>query len=105
MIRHVVMWRLRGPSPDDKRRQGERVQRALESLLGVVPGMSSLEVGVAGAGDEHGADVVLISTHDDWEALAAYQKHPAHLEVARLIAEFKTERRVLDFEVTDPDGS
>ena len=81
------------------------MQRALQSLLGVVPGMSSLEVGVAGAGDEHGADVVLISTHDDWEALAAYQKHPAHLEVARLIAEFKTERRVLDFEVTDPDGS
>lgn len=81
------------------------MQRALESLIGVVPGMSSLEVGVAGAGEEHGADVVLISTHDDWEALAAYQKHPAHLEVARLIGEFKTERRVLDFEVTERDSS
>lgn len=99
MIRHVVMWRLRGPSPEDKKHQASRVRRALEGLNGVVPGMSTLEVGVAGAGQEHGADVVLISTHDSWEALAAYQKHPAHLEVARLIAEFRTERRVLDFEV------
>jgi hypothetical protein len=99
MIRHVVMWRLRGPSPEEKKHQASRVRRALEGLVGVVPGMSALEVGVAGAGQEHGADVVLISTHDGWEALAAYQKHPAHLEVARLIAEFKTERRVLDFEV------
>jgi len=105
MIRHVVMWRLRGPSPDDKRQQAERIRHALEGLDGIIPGMSSLEVGVAGAGDEHGADVVLISTHDDWVALAAYQKHPAHLEVARLIGEFKIERRVLDFEVTEQDPS
>lgn len=99
MIKHVVMWKLRGTSLEEKREQAGRVRAALEALRGNIPGMSTLEVGVRPAADEQLGDVVLISTHDDWAALKAYQVHPAHLEAARVIASVRIERRVLDFEV------
>ncbi len=101
MIKHVVMWRLRGTSAEERRSHGEKVRAALEALRGNIPGMSSLEVGLGAGGDEQLADVVLMSTHDDWDALKAYQVHPAHVEAARVIAEARIERRVLDFEVPD----
>jgi heme-degrading monooxygenase HmoA len=98
MIRHVVMWKMRGPSPSEKREQAEQVRQALLGLLGKVPGLTSLEVGVGAASDEQLADVVLMTSHESWQALEAYQKHPEHQVVARLIGELRTERRVVDFE-------
>ena len=98
MIRHVVMWKLRGPSEADRRAHAEQVRAALLGLRGQVPGMSSLEVGVGTTYGEQQCDVVLSTTHDDWAALEGYQKHPAHLEVAKLIGELRVERRVVDFE-------
>lgn len=99
MIKHVVIWKLRGPSAEDKRSQAERVQARLRTLLGKVPGLLSIEVGIARAPSEaETGDVVLTSTHESWEALAAYQKHPEHLDAAKLIGELRTERRVVDYE-------
>src|SRR5512135_2199834 len=43
MIKHVVMWKLRGTSLEEKREQAARVRAALEALRGNIPGMSSLE--------------------------------------------------------------
>ena len=99
MIRHVVMWKMRGPSPAEKREQAERVRQALLGLVGKVPGMTSLEVGVGEPSDEQLADVVLMTSHDTWQALEVYQKHPEHQVVAGLIGELRSERRVVDFEV------
>lgn len=104
MVKHVVMWKLRGPSAAEKREQAGQVRAALEALRGKIPGLSSLEVGVNVAEDEQLADVVLISTHNDWAALTEYQGHPAHLEAAQVIAALRTERRVLDFEVAGAAG-
>ena len=99
MVKHVVMWKLRGPSEEERREQARRVQAALFALRGNIPGMSSLEVGVgASAGEQH-ADVVLLTVHDDWASLSAYQSHPAHLVAAQIIGEVRVERRVLDFEI------
>lgn len=98
MIKHVVMWKLRGPSDQEKQSQAERVKGALLALRGKIPGMQSLEVGSAPKAEGDQSDVVLITTHDDWAALEIYQKHPEHLVVAGVIGELRTERRVVDFE-------
>jgi hypothetical protein len=100
MIRHVVMWKLRGPSPDEKRQQSERVRAALEGLRGKIEGMTSLEVGLrTGDEDAQRPDVVLITAHESWDALERYLADPAHQAVASMIGELRTERRVIDFDV------
>ncbi|MFO7179086.1 MAG: Dabb family protein [Pseudomonadota bacterium] len=98
MVKHVVLWKLRGDSPEERRDNAERVRAALRTLAGKIPGMSSLEVGIATADDPESADVVLITTHESWQALETYRSHPEHQVVARLIGELRVERRVVDFE-------
>ncbi len=98
MVKHVVMWKLRGASPEERREHAARVRDALHTLVGKIPGMSSLEVGLATASDDESADVVLITTHESWQALEAYQKHSEHQAVARTIGALRVERRVVDFE-------
>jgi hypothetical protein len=99
MIRHIVMWKLRGPSAEERRAQAEQVREALLGMLGKIPGMTQVEVGIGLVSGEQEADVVLSSTHDSWQALGDYQKHPAHEPVKELIGSLKTERRVVDFEL------
>jgi hypothetical protein len=99
MIKHVVMWKLRGPSAEEKREQAARIEAALLGLRGKIPGMSSLEVGVAIGEQPDQADLVLMSTHEDWAALKTYQQHPDHAVVAKLIGELKVERRAVDFQL------
>lgn len=93
------MWKLRGPSAEEKRTQAEQVREALLGMFGKVPGMTQIEVGIGLVSGEQEADVVLSSTHDSWQALADYQKHPAHEPVKELIGSLRTERRVVDFEL------
>ncbi|HYQ17814.1 MAG TPA: Dabb family protein [Polyangiaceae bacterium] len=99
MIRHIVMWKLKGPSAEEKRAQAEQARAALLGMRGQVPGMSQIEVGIGSVSGEQEADLVLSSTHDSWQALSDYQDHPAHTPVKKLIGELRTERRVVDFEV------
>jgi hypothetical protein len=101
MIRHIVMWKLRGPSAEEKRSQAEQVKAALLGMMGQIPGMTHVEVGIGtttGEKGEQDADVVLASSHDSWQALADYQQHPAHEPVKKLIGALRIERRVVDFE-------
>src|SRR5882724_8927223 len=98
MIRHIVMWKLRGPSAEERRSQAEQVKAALLGMMGQIRGMTHVEVGIGSAGAEAGeqdADVVLASSHDSWQALAEYQQHPAHEPVKKLIFALRVERRVV----------
>ena len=93
------MWKLRGPSAEEKRVQAEQVREALLGMFGKIPGMTQVEVGIGLVSGEQEADIVLSSTHDSWQALSDYQKHPAHEPVKELIGSLRIERRVVDFEV------
>jgi hypothetical protein len=101
MVKHVVMWKMRGPSPEQKREQASQIQQALLGLRGKIPGLLALEVGVAAATQDDQADVVLITQHEDWSAFKGYQEHPEHEPVAKLIGELRSERRAVDFEIKD----
>ena len=99
MIRHIVMWKLRGASPEGKRRNAEQARAALLSMVGKVPGLAQMEVGIASVTGEQESDIVLTTTHESWEALSEYSNHADHEPVKKLIGELRTERRVIDYEV------
>lgn len=91
MIGHVVMWSLKDPA------DAPAFKAALDRCAGLVPGMLEFRVGIRAEGLEASADVVLVSRFTDEAALAAYQEHPVHREVAAQIGPLRAERHVLDF--------
>ena len=92
MIRHVVLMKLTDPAdaPETKAR--------LEALLGQVPGLRTLEVGLDVLRTEASYDVWLITTHDSREALAGYQVHPAHEEFRAWVGPRLAARALADSE-------
>lgn len=97
MIRHVVLWELHDAT------QAVAFRDAMAECRSLVIGQRSFELGIKQAGLPASADVCLIATFDDADALRRYQQHPTHLAVSQRIAPWRRQRHVLDFEVSE-DG-
>ena len=54
-------------------------------------------------GQEGNWDCVLVSEHDDREALAVYADHPAHIEAATIVRSLMTESATVDYEFADSE--
>jgi Stress responsive A/B Barrel Domain len=97
MIKHIVMWNLRGDTPQDKARSIEQVQNAFESLQGKIPGMTHLEIGVDSSRIDYACDVVLYSEFESQAALNAYGVHPEHQRVKQELEGVRIARHQVDF--------
>ncbi|MFM0286993.1 Dabb family protein [Paraburkholderia megapolitana] len=102
MIRHIVMWQVRGDTAQEKRISGERVKEAFEGLRGRIPGMRHLEIGIDTSTVDYACDVVLVSDFESREALEAYANHPEHLRVRQQLGDVRTARYQVDYEVSQP---
>ena len=101
MIRHIVMWNIRGDTPDEKARGIAQVQRSFESLRGRIPGLLHLEIGVDASRVDYACDVVLYSEFESQTALDAYGTHPEHLRVKNEVADLRIARHQVDYAVTN----
>jgi len=99
VIRHVVMWNVRGATREERAANVARLQRSFESLRGRVPGLLHLELGVDSSGVDYACDVVLVSDFESQAALDAYATHPEHLRVKAEIGDLRTARHQVDYEV------
>jgi hypothetical protein len=99
MIRHVVAFTLAATSDTERAAALSGMQERLSALVGVVPGLQSLSVKPDLGLVEGHWDIVLISDHDDNEALEGYQTHPAHLDAAAFTRSVTADRVAVDFEV------
>jgi hypothetical protein len=98
MIKHIVMWRVKdGAEGASMMENAVEIKTRLEGLLGVVPGVVSLEVGINELAGETASDVVLVSEFASMEDLDSYQTHPLHLEVVDFVKKVATERRSVDY--------
>jgi len=98
MIRHIVLWRLKGDSPGEKAKLAGEIKSALESLNGKIPGMLFLQVGFDFSRTPDSSDIALYSEFESREALDAYQKHPEHVKIMPFVSASRIERRAVDFE-------
>ncbi len=103
MIKHIVMWNVRGDTPAEKLQASERLRRSFEGLTGKIPGLLHLEIGVDSSRIEYACDVVLYSEFESQAALDAYGLHPEHTRVKLELADLRTARHQVDYEVL-PDG-
>ncbi len=94
------MWRLEEKAGGAIKEENARAMKArLEALPAVIPEIRRLEVGLNIKDSERAADVVLYSEFDSPEALAAYSRHSAHMEVVAFVREIASETWVVDYEV------
>jgi heme-degrading monooxygenase HmoA len=103
MIKHIVMWNLRGDTAAERSRNVAVLKAEFESLRGRIPGLLHLEIGVDESRIDYACDVVLYSEFDSREALAAYASHPEHLRVKRALGELRTARHQVDYEAPASD--
>ena len=98
MIKHIVMWNIRGDTPQAKVAGIAKLRRSFESLRGQIPGLTHLEIGVDASQVDYACDVVLYSEFDSQAALNAYATHPEHLRVKDELADLRIARHQVDYE-------
>lgn len=100
MVKHIVFWTLKETAHGRSAEQNaHEIKSRLEALNGRIPGLVKLEVGMDFSRSDFSADVALYSEFVDREALAAYQVHPEHVEIADFVAVVRETRAVADYEV------
>jgi len=96
-VRRIVMWRLRGDTPEQRRAAGLKVKTAFEALAGHIDGLRHIEVGIDISSVDYACDVVLVSDFADPAALQAYATHPEHLRVRAELGDLRIARHQVDY--------
>jgi hypothetical protein len=100
MVKHIVMWKLKESVDGQSREQiALSMKSKLEGLVGLVPQIKALEVGINFAESDTASDISLYSEFESLEDLNAYQIHPEHQKVVAYVKTVVTERRVADYNV------
>ena len=94
MIKHIVVYTLK--EGVNKPEAIEIIRSQLEPLVGVIPGLTHMEIRATYQG---GMDYALYSEFESKEALAAYTQHPAHLAAKEHFWHFLNTRVAADYEV------
>jgi heme-degrading monooxygenase HmoA len=100
VVKHIVMWKVRGDDAATRERNLALLKSEFESLRGRIPGMLHLEVGIDESRIDYACDVVLVTEFASREALAAYANHPEHLRVRRTLGDVRIARHQVDFEAS-----
>ncbi len=103
VVRHIVMWDVRGDTPQEKNAAAQLIKASFEALAGRIPGMRSVEVGLDMSGVDYACDVVLCMDFDSRASLAAYASHPEHLRVKQLLGDSRIARHQVDYAVPATD--
>ena len=94
MVKHIVVYTLK--EGVNKPEAIEIVRSQLESLVGVIPGLTHMEIRATFQG---GMDYALYSEFESKEALKNYASHPAHLAAKEHFWHFLDTRVAADYEV------
>jgi argininosuccinate lyase len=101
MVKHLVLWKMK-PVADNRtgKENAEILVQRLNALKSVISFAVSIEAGVNFNSTEAAYDVGLHTVFKTKEDLEAYQKHPAHVQVAEWVKSGIVESRVVaDFEI------
>ena len=103
MIKHIVMWKVRGDDAAVRAQNLAQLKAEFESLRGRIPGLLHLEVGVDESRIDYAFDVVLYTEFESRQALLDYAEHPEHLRVRQTLGDMRTARQQVDYEVAATD--
>ncbi len=99
MIRHVVMWTVKGESRAERMMGTAAIEAAFKEMEGRIPGMLNIEVGIDAGLEDGACDIVLIADFASPQDLSVYASHPEHRRVRDKLAGLRLSRHCVDFEV------
>ncbi len=94
MITHIVTFKLTDRSAEHL----AHCKALLDGLLGTVPSLESMVVGINIVESPRAYDLGLIASFEDLSGLDEYQVHPAHVEVATYLRSKAEAVSTVDFE-------
>lgn len=97
-IKHIVIFTLRlAGSDQEKKDHLKKIKEALEALPDQIPDLLSMRVAI-NENPKEATGFILETITRDYEGLASYAKHPAHVAIVEeLIAPYKETRSCVDF--------
>jgi hypothetical protein len=95
MIVHIVFLKLK---EQNKEANIQKTKAMLEDMVGKVPQLRKLEVGIDFNGSERACDMSLYTEFDSKEDLHAYAVHPVHQKVIEFIRDVAEFTKVVDYE-------
>ena len=98
MVKHIIIWKLKDEIENKSLRKAE-IKEALEGLVGKIDGLLEMHILTEGFPSSAG-DLMMDSTFESNDALAAYQKSPLHQSVANAIVRPSMQARLsFDYEL------
>ena len=94
MIVHIVMFQF---NEENKKANIIQAKQMLESLMGAVPSLKSIDVGMNFADEARAMDLSIITAFQSNEDLEAYAIHPEHLKVVEFIETVVEYSKVVDY--------
>jgi hypothetical protein len=95
MIVHIVTFKFQ---EENKKANIIQAKQMLEQLMGAVPSLRSIDVGLNFSQEERAMDMSIITVFEGKEGLDAYAIHPEHIKVVNFIKTVIDYSKVVDYE-------
>jgi hypothetical protein len=95
MVVHIVTFEFK---QENKKANIIQAKQMLENLMGAVPSLRSIDVGLNFAKEERAMDMSIITVFEGKEGLNAYAIHPEHIKVINFIKTVVNYSKVVDYE-------
>ena len=98
MVRHTIMWKFKPSDGRTPKEIAEDIKERYQAILGIVPGLKNVEVGVNRNESATSYDAVLIEDFDSWQDLAAYKADPIRDELTKYVDKYVDVRARVKYE-------
>jgi len=95
MVIHIVTFKFK---EENKQANIIQAKQMLENLMGAVPTLKSIDVGLNFSKEERAMDLSIITIFESKVALEAYAIHPEHIKVVEFIKSVVEYSKVVDYE-------
>ncbi len=95
MVVHIVTFKFKD---EHKKTNIIQAKQMLENLMGAVPSLRSIDVGVNFSTEDRAMDLSIITTFESSVGLDAYAIHPEHIKVVEFIKGVVEYSKAVDYE-------
>ena len=98
MVRYTVMWKFKPSDGKSPKEIAEDVKEKYESLMGLVPGLKNIEVGINRDDSATSYDAIMIAEFENWKALADYKADSMRDNVIKYVETLVDVRARVEYE-------